>query len=129
MKKDFINPAKFYSMAVVVDGVAYVSGHLATDSAGNVVDCSNVNLEGRIKIQTKKCLENLQVTLKAAGFDMKDVVKTTVYLDANSAEEIFPMMNQVYSQFFPDNKPARVTVGVRIPKQRALIEIECIAQK
>jgi len=130
MEKTFVNPSKFYSMAVVVEGnVAYVSGHLPIDLDGNVVDCGNVSLEGRIKLQTKKCLENVKATLKEAGFELIDVVKTTVYLDADAAEEIFPAMNAVYLLFFPDDKPARTTVGVKIPKQRALIEIDCIAVK
>lgn len=128
MKKKFINPAKFYSMAVVVKGIAYVSGHLPTDEKGNVVDC-DVDIQGRTKLQTRKCLENLKGTVEASGFEMKDVVKTTIYLDAENAEEMFPFVNQVYLEFFPDDKPARATVGVKIPKPGAIIEIDCIATK
>ena len=59
------------------------------------------------------------------GADMKDVIKTTVFLsDMNN----FGAMNEVYAEFFGEGGyPSRSAVEVaRLPKD-ALVEIEVIA--
>jgi 2-iminobutanoate/2-iminopropanoate deaminase len=38
----------------------------------------------------------------------------------------FAAMNEVYKQFFPENQPARTTVGAQLPKIK--VEIDCIAR-
>ncbi len=67
---------------------------------------------------------NLSAVLEAAGTGLHNVVKTTVFLaDMND----FAAMNEVYAEFFSENKPARATVqAARLPKD-ARVEIECIA--
>ena len=74
--------------------------------------------------QTEQVLKNLSEVLKAAGTSLDNVVKTTVFLaDMND----FVEMNEVYSRFFVDNKPARATVqAARLPRD-ARVEIDCIA--
>jgi len=74
--------------------------------------------------QTEQVLKNLTEVLKAAGADISNVVKTTVFLsDMND----FAEMNEVYGRFFDTNKPARATVqAARLPRD-AKVEIECIA--
>jgi 2-iminobutanoate/2-iminopropanoate deaminase len=74
--------------------------------------------------QTRQVLKNLSAVLEAAGTDLNNVVKTTVFLaDMND----FTAMNEIYAEFFSDNKPARATVqAARLPRD-ARVEIECIA--
>jgi len=74
--------------------------------------------------QTEQVLKNLSEVLVAAGSSLDEVVKTTVFLaDMND----FAEMNEVYSRFFSENKPARATVqAARLPRD-ARVEIECIA--
>jgi 2-iminobutanoate/2-iminopropanoate deaminase len=74
--------------------------------------------------QTEQVLKNLSAVLEAAGTNLNNVVKTTVFLaDMND----FAAMNEVYARYFSDNKPARATVqAARLPKD-ARVEIECIA--
>jgi 2-iminobutanoate/2-iminopropanoate deaminase len=74
--------------------------------------------------QTEQVLKNLTAVLQAAGADLNNVVKTTVFLaDMND----FVAMNEVYAKFFSENKPARATVqAARLPRD-ARVEIECIA--
>jgi 2-iminobutanoate/2-iminopropanoate deaminase len=84
-------------------------------------------VEGGIREQTERVLENLTAVLVAAGCGMADVVKTTVFLkDMND----FAAMNEIYARYVaPEGKvpPARSTVQVaRLPKD-ALVEIEVIA--
>lgn len=112
-----------YSQAIETDGVIYTSGQVALDPAtGQLV-------EGGIAEQTTRVLENLKAVLAEAGCELKDVVKTTVFLkDMND----FVAMNQVYGRYFaPEGvvAPARSTVEVaRLPKD-GLVEIEVIASR
>ncbi|MBK8302597.1 MAG: RidA family protein [Chloracidobacterium sp.] len=107
-----------YSQAIKAGGLVFCSGQIPIDpSTGNFV--SEVVSE-----QTEQVLKNLSEVLKAAGTSLDNVVKTTVFLaDMND----FAEMNEVYSQFFSDNKPARATVqAARLPRD-AKVEIDCIA--
>mgnify|MGYP006339765427 CR=1 FL=1 len=107
-----------YSQAIKASGMVFCSGQIPIDPAtGNFV--SDVVSE-----QTEQVLKNLSEVLRAAGTSPDSVVKTTVFLaDMND----FAEMNEVYSQFFSDNKPARATVqAARLPRD-AKVEIDCIA--
>ncbi len=81
-------------------------------------------VEGGIGPETTMALENLQTVLQAAGADMDDVVKCTVFID-DIAD--FDAMNQAYAAFFPSDPPARSTVAVDALALGAVVEIECIA--
>jgi len=108
-----------YSQGVVAKGsFLFTAGQVALDpSTGQIV-------EGDVKAQTRQVMNNLMAVLKEAGSSMDRVVKTTVYLkDMNE----FPMMNEVYGEFFPANPPARSTVEVaRLPRD-ARVEIDVVA--
>jgi 2-iminobutanoate/2-iminopropanoate deaminase len=108
-----------YSQAILVDGkFLYTAGQVAIDPATNQL------VEGDIKVQTRRVLQNLEAILKAGGASLSAVVKTTVFLkDMNE----FAAMNEVYAEFFSESKPARSTVEVaRLPKD-VRVEIEAIA--
>ncbi len=107
-----------YSQAIKAGGVVYCSGQIPIDpQTGEFV--SQIVSE-----QTEQVLKNLSEVLNAAGTSLDNVVKTTVFLaDMND----FVEMNEVYSRFFSDNKPARATVqAARLPRD-AKVEIDCIA--
>lgn len=98
--------------------ILYTSGQVAIDpKTGNFIS-------GGIKEQTRQVIENLKALLSEAGTELNKVIKTTVFLkDMND----FAVMNEIYSEYFGDSKPARSTVEVaRLPKD-ALVEIEVIA--
>lgn len=81
-------------------------------------------VEGGVAAETRQTLENLRTVLQAAGADLKDAVKCTVFL-ADIAD--YAAMNEVYAQFFPENPPARSTVAGSGLALGARVEIECIA--
>ena len=62
--------------------------------------------------------------LEEGGATLADVMKTTVYL-ADITH--FSDMNEVYGEFFGDQKPARTTVEARLARPELLVEIEGIA--
>ncbi len=109
-----------YSQAVEANGLVFVSGQIALDpKTGSVI-------EGDVKDQTKRVMENGKAILAAAGCGMERVVRTTIYLK-NIAD--FAAVNEVYGSYFPSDPPARATVEVsRLPKDVA-VEIDFIAVK
>lgn len=107
-----------YSQAIKANGMIFCSGQIPIDPAtGNFVSDD-------VAEQTIQVFKNLAAVLEAAGSGFGKVVKTTVFLaDMND----FVAMNEVYGQYFTDNKPARATVqAARLPRD-AKVEIECIA--
>ena len=108
-----------YSQAVVVDGMVYTAGQIALDpKTGGIVGQTTPE-------QTEQVLKNLGAILEAAGSGFELVVKTTVYL-ADMAD--FPAMNEVYTRYFPNHKPARSTVQAAALPKAARVEIDAIAK-
>jgi len=109
-----------YSQAVEINGTLYVSGQVAVDpDTGKII-------EGDITAQTHQVLRNIKAILQEAGYTFTDVVKSTCYLD-NIAD--FKAMNEVYSQYYIENHPARAAFAVKDLPLGALIEIETVAMK
>ena len=110
-----------YSQAIEIGEMIYTSGQVGLDpKTGQIVD-------GGIREQTVRVLENLKAVLAAVRSDLQKVVKTTVYLKNMSD---FAAMNEIYATYLAKDgwvAPARSTVEVaRLPKD-ALVEIEVIA--
>ena len=107
-----------YSQAVKAGNLLFVSGQVPF-----VPETMEI-VEGDVKAQTAQSLKNLQAILKEAGADFSNVVKTTVFIkDMNE----FAQINEVYAEYFGENKPARACVEVaRLPKD-VIVEIELIA--
>jgi 2-iminobutanoate/2-iminopropanoate deaminase len=110
-----------YSQAIEIGEMIYTSGQVGLDPrTGQIVD-------GGIREQTVRVLENLKAILAAVRSDLQKVVKTTVYLKNMSD---FVAMNEIYATYLAKDgwvAPARSTVEVaRLPKD-ALVEIEVIA--
>ncbi|WP_337814306.1 RidA family protein [Intestinibacter sp.] len=107
-----------YSQAVKAGNLLFVSGQVPF-----VPETMEI-VEGDVKAQTAQSLKNLQAILKEAGADFSNIVKTTVFIkDMNE----FAQINEVYAEYFGENKPARACVEVaRLPKD-VKVEIELIA--
>jgi 2-iminobutanoate/2-iminopropanoate deaminase len=110
-------PKGVYSQAIVADGFVFVAGQIAVNPKTNEFEL------GDIQSETRLTLQNLSAILEAAGSSLKDVVRVGVFL---ADLKDFAAMNEVYKQFFPEDQPARTTVGVQLP--RIKIEIDCIAR-
>jgi len=107
-----------YSQGIRSGGFLFCSGQIPLDPAtGKMV-------EGGIKVQTERVLQNLEAVLTSGGASLRSVVKTTVYL-VDLVD--FPAMNEVYGTFFPENPPARATVQVAKLPAGALVEIDAVA--
>jgi 2-iminobutanoate/2-iminopropanoate deaminase len=107
-----------YSPALRVGDFLFVSGQIPLDPAtGQLVD-------GDIRAQTTRVLQNLGELLEAGGTSFANVVRTTIFLaDMND----FALVNEIYATFFSEPYPARATVQVsRLPKD-VRVEIDAIA--
>lgn len=109
-----------YSQAVKLEGesLIFASGQIALEPK------TGDRVHGGIVQETRQVLENLKAVLEAGGSSLEKIVKTTVFL--HSMDD-FGVMNEIYSQYFKTDPPARSTIEVsRLPKGMK-IEIEAVA--
>ncbi|HEY8205531.1 MAG TPA: RidA family protein [Pyrinomonadaceae bacterium] len=107
-----------YSQAVRAGNLLFCSGQIPIDPA------TGEFVSGGVAEQTEQVMRNLSAVLEAAGADLNQVVKTTVFL---AEMDDFTAMNEVYGRFFGENPPARATVqAARLPRD-AKVEIEALA--
>ena len=111
-------PVGPYSQAIQAGNYLYCSGQIAIDPK------TNEFISGTVEEQTKLVINNISNLLKSAGYDFKDVIKTTCFL--NDMKN-FSTFNNIYAQYFISN-PARSCVEANLPKN-AKVEIEVIAYK
>jgi 2-iminobutanoate/2-iminopropanoate deaminase len=106
-----------YSHAVRTGGLLFCSGQTPIDpETGKLVGDS-------IGEQTERCLRNLEVVAAAAGAQLSDAVRMSVYVTDMST---FPQVNEAYAAFFEADPPARTTIGVASLPLGADVEIDAI---
>ncbi len=106
-----------YSQGIRAGDLIFVSGQLPANAEG-------VLIIDDIAAATRQSLENVNAVLSAAGAQMSDVVKATVFLTDMGD---FSAMNKVYGEFFSDPFPARACIEVAALPKGAKVEIEVIA--
>ena len=124
MEKEIISTKKApeaigpYSQAIKAGNFVFTAGQIAIDPSTQKM------VEGGIKEQTERVIENLKAVLEKAGLTLEDVIKADVFLTdlAN-----FSQMNEIYTIYFSQAEPARATVAVKDLPKSALIEISVIA--
>ena len=107
-----------YSQAIAAGNLVFASGQIALDPASGQL------LQGDVREQTRRVLENLKAVLSAAGSSLEQVVKTTVFLTRMAD---FAAMNEVYAEYFSQTPPARSTIAVAELPRGAQVEIEAVA--
>ena len=106
-----------YSQGNKIGNLIFTSGQLPLNpETGELYD--------EIKKATKQSLENVKAIIEKGGSSLDKVVKVVIFL---KDMEDFVQVNEVYSEYFKENSPARSCVQVgKLPKD-ALIEIEAVA--
>lgn len=106
-----------YSAAVEANGFIFLSGQLPVNpTSGEIIN--------DIRDATRQVLINIQTLLEETGLSLSNVVKTTIFLKSMAD---FPVVNEIYAGFFPQEPPARSTIEVGNLPKGAPIEIEAIA--
>ena len=109
-----------YSQAIVKNNTLFVSGQIPLNPmTGELVLDS-------IDSSTRQVMENIKSLIMAAGFEMTDIVKCTIFL---KSMEDFSSVNTRYAQYFENDPPARETVEVSKLPLNVPVEISCIAIK
>jgi 2-iminobutanoate/2-iminopropanoate deaminase len=107
-----------YSQAIVAGEMIFVSGQIPLDPQTQQM------VQGDVRAQTERVMENLAGVLAAAGVGFANVVKASIFLaDLND----FAAVNEVYGKRFPTAPPARSTVQVAALPKGARVEIDVIA--
>lgn len=106
-----------YSQAVVIDNTVYFSGQIPLDP-------KTMTLVARdISTQAEQVFQNIQKVAEAAGGNLSEIVKLTIYLIDLSH---FQFVNDVMSKYFSEPYPARTTIQVAALPRDALIEVDAI---
>ena len=108
-----------YCHAVRSGSLVFTSGQIPVDPATGTL------VEDDIISQTRQVFTNLKMVLEAAGLELKDVVKTTVYLKDMTE---FPLLNEIYAEHFGEHTPARSTIQVAALPLDCRVEIEAVAE-
>ncbi|MDN3204229.1 RidA family protein [Algoriphagus sediminis] len=108
-----------YSQAVLAGDTLYVSGNIALDTEGNLIN-ENITEE------THAVMKNMEAVLRRAGFGFENVVKCSIFVKSMGD---FVAVNEAYGQYFKTNPPARETVEVSMLPKNVNVEISCIAVK
>jgi 2-iminobutanoate/2-iminopropanoate deaminase len=111
-------PVGPYSQAIKSNGFIFVSGQIAIDKSGKLVDKD-------INYQTKLIFKSIEAILMEAGSSLNKIVKVSVFL---INIDYFKAANSVFAEIFKEPYPARETVEVACLPKNADIEISVIAE-
>ena len=111
-------PGGHYSQAIKHGDFVFISGQLPIEAK------TNKKNTGTIKSQTRRVLQNLVAIAEAAGSAKNHIVKVTVYIADIS---LWSSVNEAYTEFFGDHKPARAIVPTKDLHYGFLIEMDAIA--
>jgi 2-iminobutanoate/2-iminopropanoate deaminase len=99
---------------------------ITSGQVGLVTDASGVAtlVEGGTIPQLHQALANVATVLDRAGASLRDVVKTTLYL-VDMGE--FAAVNEVWVEYFAEDRPTRSAVAVSALPAGARVEVEAWA--
>ena len=110
-------PGGHYSQGIKFGNLLFTAGQVPVDPTTSELRNSSIEEE------TRQTLDNLKAVAEAAGTSLKNTLKVTVFL---TDMKLFPRFNSVYTEYFPENPPARSTVQVGPLLREVHVEIEAI---
>jgi 2-iminobutanoate/2-iminopropanoate deaminase len=117
--KNAPEPIGVYSQAIKTGNTIYISGQIPIDpKTGKMI-------EGSFKDQIKQALVNVNEIAKAAGGNLDDIVKISVYLTDLSH---FALVNEAMLELFHTPYPARAVIEIKSLPENATVEIEAVMQ-
>ncbi len=109
-----------YSQAIVKHNTLYVSRQIPLNPISGELVLDSIDSS------TLQVMENIKSLILAAGFEMSDIVKCSIFL---KSMDDFTVVNARYAEYFANEPPARETVEVSNLPLNVPIEISCIAIK
>ncbi|MEZ0537163.1 RidA family protein [Caldicellulosiruptoraceae bacterium PP1] len=117
ISNDAPKPVGPYSHAVMINNMLFLSGQLPINPQSGKIEGDT------IEEQTRLVLNNIKAILESANLTLDDVVKVNVYISDLS---LFAKFNEVYSEYFKSNYPARTTIGCQL-LPGVMVEIDAVA--
>ena len=117
---DAAQPVAAYSQAVEAGELVFVSGQIPLNPTSGEL------ISEDMKAATARCIANAKAILQAAGLDLNNVVKASVFL---TTMDDYAEMDAAYREAMPMPFPAREAVAVLALPKGARVEISMIAQK
>lgn len=109
-----------FPQAVIAGNLVFVSGTPGIDATTGKLTSDS------FEDQAIQAFANVKIILEEAGSSLEKIIKTTIFM-VSGYDNDFKIINKVYSQFFPENAPARSAPQVMPFPRGILISIECIA--
>ena len=119
--KDSPKPVGHYSQAIVSNGLLFTSGILPIQ----IQTSEKLPIETSIREQSEVVFKNLKKILQEINLTPSNVVKTTIYITDSEAWDV---VNQAFSEFFGEHRPARSIIPVSALHFGYKIELEAIAE-
>lgn len=107
-----------YSQGIVTGNLIFCAGQLPLDPTTATL------VEGDFLSEAQRVVKNIAAILEAGNTSMDNVIRLDVYLTDLG---LFPELNVYLEKVFPDEPPARVTIGVSALPMGARIEMAAIA--
>lgn len=104
-----------YSQAIKVTNTVYLSGQIPLDPDSMAL------VEGGIEAEIEQVFKNLAAVCRAAGGELKDIVKLNIYLTDLAH---FPTVNEIMARHFSEPYPARAALGINQLPKSAQVEMD-----
>jgi enamine deaminase RidA (YjgF/YER057c/UK114 family) len=116
-------PGVPYDYAAIAEGesLVFTAGACPLDAEGRVVG------RGDLEAQARQVLDNLFVTLRAAGAGPEDVLKTTVFVASSDQSDLVRVWDVVAAAFAPARPPSTLLGVAALGYTGQLVEIEAVA--
>jgi enamine deaminase RidA (YjgF/YER057c/UK114 family) len=114
-------PYSYAAVARHCSRLVFTAGACPLDEHGSMVAI------GDLTGQTEQVMTNLRIALEAAGAQMEDVVKTTIYVATQHQADLLTAWNVVRRHFGDHDAPSTLVGVAVLGYHDQLVEVEAIA--
>lgn len=123
-------PVGLYPHARKVGDLLFLSGVGPREKGKKEIPGVTLNDDGTIAdydiaAQCHSVFKNVRLILEASGSSWDKLVDVTVFL--TNMKDDFKIYNEIYAEYFKDNRPCRTTVEINCLPTPIGIELKCIA--
>jgi 2-aminomuconate deaminase len=123
-------PVGLYPHARKVANLLFLSGVGPRERGKKEIPGVTLNEAGKIAnydiaAQCHSVFKNVRLILEASGSSWENLVDVTVFL--TNMDDDFKTYNEIYAEYFKDNRPCRTTVEINKLPTPIAIELKCIA--
>lgn len=123
-------PVGAYPHARKVGNLLFLSGVGPRKRGTKDIPGVSLNEQGEIvdydiEAQCRSVFDNVRLILEEAGSSWEELVDVQVFL--TNMKDDFPKYNEIYKEYFSENRPCRTTIEINCLPTPIAIELKCIA--